>query len=250
MDYTTKMALRLPQGDELWDFGNYNFNFEKLDDFFGTVICTSVTRPSTPFPGMMIYETDSRFTYVRNAANNAWIQMGQIPSISSTASILAPYTGQIVFVTTGNVFMRYTGSTWTPQSLFTHSANNTVSASESSSSGSFADLTTVGPSVTLTSVGTQALVMWRAQVFSNVVSASYNPPATCYMGFTISGATTRAASDSDSMAAACTNASGGFQLSGMQLVTISAGTNTYKSVYRVVSNTGTWAARRLWVIAP
>lgn len=41
------------------------------------------------------------------------LNRSSIPIVSSTSDITSPFTGQLVFNTTGNTLHRYTGSTWT-----------------------------------------------------------------------------------------------------------------------------------------
>lgn len=43
----------------------------------------------------------------------AMLNASSIPVVSSTADITTPFTGQVIFSTTGNVLYRYTGSAWT-----------------------------------------------------------------------------------------------------------------------------------------
>ena len=70
--FTTKLGLR--QYDPLlnYDVNKLSADMLKIDNAFGTVICTSSTRPSTGlFNGHTIYETDTGRTLVRNAG--AWL---------------------------------------------------------------------------------------------------------------------------------------------------------------------------------
>ncbi len=240
-----KLELTIPEGPDLLSRAIIANNFQTIDDKFGTVICTSGTRPSTPFPGQVIYETDTRFVYIRNAANTSWSMIANIPSVTIPSVIASPYAGQVVFVTGDNEFYRYTGSAWTLFSMFSKSANNTVSTQESTASTSYTDLSTSGPAVTLASVGNQALVTVRTQVFGSTATF-----ITGHMGFTVSGATSRAAADSDSLGMQCNNAAGGNWITGSQLISINAGTNTYTAKYKAVNGTAVYAARRIWVFAP
>lgn len=210
------------------------------------VVCTSGTRPSSPMPGQLIYETDTRFLYQRNAANSLWVMIGNIPSVSSTGAITTPFTGQVVFVTTGNVFYRYTGSVWSVYSVFTHSLAATVSTPETTTATSYADLATVGPTVTITSVGTTALVLFGCKAFTN--SAVQIGHA---MSIAVSGATTNAASDAYAWQG--THDNSGFGNRGMSFVqlTITPGANTYTAKYRLSAATSsTFQDRRIWVYAP
>jgi hypothetical protein len=231
----------------LWSLtrADINANFQTIDDKFGTVICTSATRPSSPYAGQAIYETDTRFIYVRNSTNTVWQMYGNVPSVATTASLPTGYNGQLVFVTTGNVMYRFNGSSWVIHNLFFYSSNNTVSAAENSVSTSYAALTTAGPAVTLTSVGTQALVCMRCIAFGT--DATFRGVAA---SFAISGATTLASSDSNGAVATANNAGYGFTLMSTQLVTITPGTNTYTMQYKTSALTSTFQSRRLFVFAP
>jgi hypothetical protein len=223
-----------------------NENFSLLDDLARMVVCTSGTRPSSPYPGQEIYETDTRFTYVRNTANTLWVMTGGIPSVSSTSAITSPYTGQVIFLTTSNLLMRYTGSSWTPYSMFTHAQAATVSTAETTSSTSYTDLATVGPSVTLTSVGTLALIIFACKAFTNSASVVGH---SCSVA--VSGITTISASDA--YAWQCTNDNSGFGDRGMSFVqlSITPGTNTFTLKYRnATAVLSTYQDRRIWVYAP
>lgn len=52
-----------------------NAAWDKIDSFIGATICTSSTRPLTPFDGQIIRETDTRRVYVRNATQSSWDQV-------------------------------------------------------------------------------------------------------------------------------------------------------------------------------
>lgn len=69
---TTNLGLRKPDPNDFYDVTAINnFNADILDAAVGgsgssggTIICTSTTRPSSPVPGMTIFETDTRRGYV------------------------------------------------------------------------------------------------------------------------------------------------------------------------------------------
>ena len=61
---TTRLGLRKPDPDPLTgDFvdaqADLNDNWDNIDGKIGLVVCTSGTRPGSPFTGMTIYETDT-----------------------------------------------------------------------------------------------------------------------------------------------------------------------------------------------
>lgn len=146
--------------------------------------------------------------------------------------------GQLLAVNSGA-----TAPEWKTVSLTMASASNTVATSQTSTSTSFTDLSTVGPSVTLTT-GTKALVIISSTF---AVSAS---GTTAYMDFAISGATTRNAANTTALQfeqVSDTNRDLG--ASRATLVTLTAGSNVFTAKYRISgSGTGTWADREIIVI--
>lgn len=244
---TSKLALLLPEETDLWSRASFLVaNFTALDTAAGTVICTSSTRPSSPYAQQTIYETDTRLLYVRNATNTAWTLVGNVPSVSVPSDITSPYNGQVIFATTGHTFYERVSGVWTVHSILSkHTSNQTVSTQESTASTTYTDLATPGPAVTLTSVGTVALVIMRAKVFASTATV-----VSAHMGCTISGDTTRAAADADGLGVQCNNAGAGNWVTSTQLIPITAGTNTYTAKYRVTSTSGFFADRRMIVIAP
>jgi hypothetical protein len=77
--YTTKLALYKPGGgalgtntpDEIADIDKLNGNFDVIDAKIGAVVCTSSTRPGTPFTGQQIFETNTGQSLVWNGS--AWV---------------------------------------------------------------------------------------------------------------------------------------------------------------------------------
>lgn len=148
-----------------------------------------------------------------------------------TAPSLATTSGSYFAATGANVIAQRT-----PQV-------GTVLTQESSSVTTFGDnLTTIGPSVTVTS-GATALVSVHSRLSNSTAST------TTRAGYAISGATTIAA-DADR--------GSGF-MSGIvsQLVNCSAvflqtgltnGSNTFKMQYKADAGTGTWSSRTLAVL--
>lgn len=77
--FTTRLNLRKPGGGstglnlpaEPVDIDQINANMDTLDAAVGATICTSTTRPASPYGGQTIYETDTKNTYVRSGAS--WV---------------------------------------------------------------------------------------------------------------------------------------------------------------------------------
>jgi hypothetical protein len=117
-----------------------------------------------------------------------------------------------------------------------------VATSQTTTSTSYADLTTTGPAVTVTTA-TKAIVTLFAQNNNNT-AGQY-----CCMGFALSGATTAAAADTRSMqfVAYAINAGGKTSASWMH-EGLTPGSNTATAKYRVTGGTGTWLDREIYVL--
>ena len=122
---TTKLALYLPGGgssglitpDEQLDVDKINDNMKKIDTAIGFVVCTSGTRPATPFPGQSIVETDTRNTMYWNAVR--WVPLDLLPNAASSTirDVLypTPVSGNQIFRTdlaAGGAVQIYSGTTW------------------------------------------------------------------------------------------------------------------------------------------
>ena len=90
---TTKLRLYKPGGgstgtitpDEVADIDKLNGNFDKIDAAFGVVICTSTTRPGTPYTGEIIYETDTLLFKVYSGT--AWLAASYTESVTLTNTV-------------------------------------------------------------------------------------------------------------------------------------------------------------------
>ena len=116
-----------------------------------------------------------------------------------------------------------------------------VATSETTTSVTYVDLTTVGPAVTVTT-GTSAWV----SVYCLMSNA--NALNSCFIGYAISGATTLAASDATASGATSDVAAGANAFTTRVRVTgLTAGSNTFTAKYRVTGGTGTFSARYIAV---
>jgi hypothetical protein len=131
--------------------------------------------------------------------------------------------------------------------FLTKNANEAVVlTAESTASTSYTDLTTVGPAVTITSAGTRALVIWSATMFSADATLRGG-----YVDYAISGATSRSPSTDTAICASATNGAAGHRFSGVDLVTITPGSNTFTLKYQTAgSGTFVFQRRSLIVFAP
>ena len=149
--------------------------------------------------------------------------------------------GQFAYIEATNTTQYYDGAAW--QSLGGNIAhdNAAVDTGQTTTSTSYTDLATSGPTVTVTT-GTKALVI----VFSRISVATSNEVG--FMGFAVSGATTTAASEPFSLMLASPNATVPFAAGASFVVSLTAGSNTFTSKYKVSGGTGTFTNRKIAVI--
>jgi hypothetical protein len=117
-----------------------------------------------------------------------------------------------------------------------------IQTSESTTSTSNADLATVGPTVTVTT-GPNAVVFWGCQL-ENATATQQS-----LMDFAVSGASTRAASDTTALRYQSPNASNHIRAAMCDLITgLTGGSNTFKAKYWCSGGTATFSRRRLSVM--
>jgi hypothetical protein len=149
---------------------------------------------------------------------------------NETAPAKATGAGGLIVTTAANAIVQRT-----PTSA-------TVATSQTTTSTSYGDLATAGPSVTVTT-GAQAIVFVTASMSNNVAAN------TTRADFVVSGATTRAASDATALINESGTANEGFRGSAVTFVSLTAGSNTIKEQYRVTGvTTGTINDRHLVVL--
>ena len=147
--------------------------------------------------------------------------------------------GQYAYIEATSSLMVYSGSAWINVAV---PSAATVATSQTTNSATFTDLATAGPAVTVTT-GTSALVI----ISSMIQTPNGNA---VYAGFAVSGATTIAAATTSALKA---YSSGGL-LDGAQtlfnLVTLTAGSNTFTMKYGNVqgATTATYSNRTITVI--
>jgi hypothetical protein len=113
---TTRLALVKPITSEDVDVTILNANSDKIDTVAGMVYASSSTRPSTPFQGQPVYESDTGNTLVHNGsspASGGWEYI-TVPVVAATSSFSSPNSGQLLMLSTENMLYRYTGSAWAP----------------------------------------------------------------------------------------------------------------------------------------
>jgi hypothetical protein len=181
------------------------------------------------------------FTNAGNAINKTIVDAkGDIiaATAADTVSRLAVGANDTVLVADSSTA---TGLKWASVSSSPGSAENFVSTSETTSSGSYTNLTTT-QAITLTT-GTKVMV-----VVSSSLTRS-NQGGTSSMSYEISGATTSAASDNYRVFykddASLDTA---FQMSYVSFRTVTAGSNTFTAKFKSSGNASTFANRTIAVI--
>ena len=204
-------------------------------------VTTAERTALTPTVGQMVWDSTLRqfMTYINANGGNAWKGFGNVIICTSTTRPLSPFHGQRIYETDTKCDLIYNATAWvcvTPRGAV-------VATSQTTASTSYADLATVGPSVSVVT-GTSAIVTVASQITNSAA-------ATNYAGYAVSGATTIAAAD-PSAAILVTSAANvpNLTVSTTQIITtLTAGTNTFTMKYRVTAGTGTFVNRSITVQA-
>jgi hypothetical protein len=147
--------------------------------------------------------------------------------------------GSVYYATDTFLYYARVGSAWvctTPRSA-------TVATSEGTTGTSFGNLTTTGPAIT-TLTGTKALVRLNGFLQSNTAADG------AAIGFAISGATTVAASDANSLAKIFSNTANTYTRQGIEIYVtgLTAGSNVFTMKYKaLVGGTATFSDRTITV---
>lgn len=117
-----------------------------------------------------------------------------------------------------------------------------TNVAETTSSTTYANLATVGPSVTITH-GTYAIVFWSCFVQNDTANAD------SWMSWEMSGTVNRAAGDAFSLRQDGVPASNGWRIGSVDILsTLTPGTTTFTAKYRVDSGIATYSDRFIGVI--
>lgn len=165
------------------------------------------------------------------------------------------YEGEVCYVKASDEVQAYNGGTWVkigpttvPTPVFTAAGAAIVSTGQTTTSTSFVDLATAGPSVTLTT-GTAAIIV-VSSIQSNSNANANADVGNMFHSFAVSGASTIGAADTTSARGGQTYGSQIFTRSGLfYLNNLTAGSNTFTSKYRVGDGTGTFRERTIAVWA-
>lgn len=112
---TTRLGLTKPDYVDVVDIADLNNNANKLDAAVGFTICTSTTRPSTPWSGQVIFETNTGLSFVWDGSS--WKPAGGSGSIKIAATApSSPQNGDLWWDSdNGNLYIYYddgSGAQW------------------------------------------------------------------------------------------------------------------------------------------
>ena len=203
----------------------------------GKRIVMNVASANTVTVNNSIFTVGDTLQVVNKGAGATTITAGAGVTINSASGLeLAQYqSGTLVALSASSfLFFESDGGSIT-------TATATVATSQSTSSTTYTDLATAGPAVTLTT-GTKVLVFTNTEV--STAAGRY-----VFADFAISGATTRAASD-DTCIKMGTDADSMQSRNGVaNLMTVTAGSNTFTMKYRVNAGTNSFINRTIVVVA-
>lgn len=185
-----------------------------------------------------------------NYYKNPALMQTQVVANATARALITPVEGMHVFQNDTNAMYLYDGTNWVMLSPYpTNAAKAYVATSQTTTSTSYVDLATAGPSVTV-NIGASGMAFVS---FAAYMSNSQSSAMDC-IAVAVSGATTVAASDTDGLLWQTTGAGGVHRLGYSYLITgLNAGSNTFKLQYSVKSTgsgsgTGTFSSRYLGVV--
>lgn len=117
--FTPKLGLRQYDASGFYDVNKFSADNLLIDNAFGTIICTSTTRPSTGlFNGMQLWETDTERFVVRVAG--AWVVapiMRVMANQAARDAIVTPYQGMTIYRLDRAWEEKYDGVGWRIQGV-------------------------------------------------------------------------------------------------------------------------------------
>ena len=236
---STNVFIRWNETTDRWQFTNDGSTYNNFG--VGALLTSSATAPVSPAAEDLWFNstTGAAFIYY----NSAWVELGggTMSPYQATSSTRpsSPWTGQTVYETDTNTNLQYNGSAWvciTPKGA-------SVLTDQSTSSASFADLATAGPSVTI-NTGSSALVTVSATTYRATGTGN-----TGMLGVNVSGDTTMAANSNYGSRVSYTTAAHSHVLgSSFVLTGLTPGSNTFKLQYNVDGGTVNFLNRYITVV--
>ena len=193
--------------------------------------------------GTLYFQTDTFF--LQRSNGSTWDSYGPVLLVGDSGSggtrglVPAPASGDAA----AGKFLKADATWAVPASGGGSSfSGNTVSTLESTSSTTYTNLTTSGPAVTVTT-GTTAVVCLSVSANKSGVGN------TAFISVAVSGATTLAASDTNSASGAEALSTAGVSINRVLVLTgLTAGSNTFTMKYRVDGGTWNFLNRSLTII--
>ena len=81
-----------PGTDDFADVADINAGFRRIDSLLGVTLCTSLSKPSEPVKGQIIFETDLGLLSVYNVATNQWVVLSN-PTANVPVGTILTYAG-------------------------------------------------------------------------------------------------------------------------------------------------------------
>lgn len=193
---TSRLSLIKPATTELYDIGIFNSNADIVDRIGGITICTSVTRPSSPFSGMTIYESDTGKILVWVPGSpGSWnvITPGNASFVcTSTTRPASPYQGQMIYETNTGLQYIWVTSAWVTMTNGLRGGKTYISANATLASGTTTEfLAGMDAGAVNLDAGRQIRVRAKVEVASSVAGDSVtfrirnnNVSGTVYTTFT------------------------------------------------------------------
>ena len=203
----------------------------------GKRVIMNVASANTVTVNNSIFAAGDTIFIANKGAGASTVTAGAGVTINSTSGLeLAQYqSGTLVALSASSfLFFESDGGSIT-------TATATVATSQTTTSVTYTDLATAGPAVTLTT-GTKVLVFTNTEV--STASGRY-----VFADFAISGATTRAASDDTCVKAGDDTNAVQFRIGVANLMTVTAGSNTFTMKYRTNAGTSSFLNRSIVVVA-
>lgn len=146
---TARLGLTKPAPvGEVVDIAILNTNFDKIDTAAGFTVCTSGTRPGTPYTGQQILETDTGNRYYWSGSY--WRGIGRL-TCTSGARPTNQREGQEIYETDTDRLYVYDGATWKHIIEVATAASLTLGANWATQSGYLAPrITRIGDNVQIT----------------------------------------------------------------------------------------------------
>lgn len=101
---TSKLGLTKPATSDNVDIAVFNTNADKLDAAVGLYVCTSTSRPASPWNGLSIYETDTKDMYVYLAASSTWTKIADGTTLGYLSNKIWVQSTEPVGATNGDLW--------------------------------------------------------------------------------------------------------------------------------------------------